>query len=185
MPPRVPLPDRPLTYGAVGATRRDDLVINPPAGFRGIERRVRLGEGAARWTFATTELMTWGLQRRSGMRVIRSEDRGPDAPLQQGDNADVRIAFGPLRIGAPVRVVYIVVETERVGFGYGTLPGHPECGEEAWIVDRRPDGSVWLTIRAFSHPATPALWAVYPILRLTQEFYTRRYERALAGPLDG
>lgn len=33
----------------------------------------------------------------------------------------------------PARIAYFVEETgavERFGFGYGTLPGHAECGEE-------------------------------------------------------
>jgi uncharacterized protein (UPF0548 family) len=44
---------------------------------------------------------------------------------------------------------------------------------------------VWLTIRAFSRPASWIFWIGYPILRLMQEIYTARYERALSGPIEG
>jgi uncharacterized protein (UPF0548 family) len=89
-------------------------------------------------------------------------------------------AFG---IAAPVRVVYVIDEPDRVGFAYGTLPGHPESGEEVFEVSRTEDGSVWLTIRAFSRPSQWWWWAVYPALRVAQYVFTRRYLRALAGPL--
>ncbi|MEJ1231303.1 MAG: DUF1990 domain-containing protein [Galbitalea sp.] len=80
-------------------------------------------------------------------------------------------------------VVYVVDRPARKGFAYGTLPGHPESGEESWMLDRSEDGSVWLTIRAFSRPSSGGWWVAYPILRLVQAAFTRRYERALAGPI--
>jgi len=42
---------------------------------------------------------------------------------------------------------------------------------------------VWIVIRAFSRPSAWYWWAVAPVLRATQWFYTRRYLRALAGPI--
>ena len=50
------------------------------------------------------------------------------------------------RSTAPVRVVYVIDEPNRKGFAYGTLDGHPESGEESWIVDQTDDGSVWLIV---------------------------------------
>lgn len=44
------------------------------------------------------------------------------------------VGAGPLRLRAPCRVVYTVTESRRRGFAYGTLPGHPECGEEAFVI---------------------------------------------------
>jgi hypothetical protein len=110
---------------------------------------------------------------------------GPDGTpfLRPGDTANLVIPFGPMHIGSPVRIVYVVDTPNRKGFAYGTLPGHPESGEESWMLDRSDDGSIWLTIRAFSRPSTPAWWLVYPVLRIMQDIYTRRYERALAGPI--
>ncbi|HEV8560641.1 MAG TPA: DUF1990 family protein [Actinophytocola sp.] len=43
---------------------------------------------------------------------------------------------------APGRVVHVVEEEHRRGFAYGTLPGHPECGEEAFLLERHADGTV-------------------------------------------
>jgi uncharacterized protein (UPF0548 family) len=100
-----------------------------------------------------------------------------------GETAVMLLGWGPLSIRIPVRIVYTIDEPTRRGFAYGTLPGHPESGEEAFIVEQRDDESVWLTIRAFSRPAHPALWAVYPVLRLFQAIFTSRYEHALTRPL--
>ncbi|WP_338401196.1 DUF1990 domain-containing protein [Galbitalea soli] len=110
---------------------------------------------------------------------------GPDGTpfLRPGDTAMLRIPFGPFRVGAPVRVVLVIDEPARKGFAYGTLKGHPVSGEEAWVVEKADDGSIWMTIRSFSRPASGWWRLVYPALRLSQEAYTRRYERALAGPI--
>lgn len=210
--------ERPVSYGAVGATQAPDLLRYPPVGFRPIERRVRIGHGDERWDYAWTQLFTWGVQRLSGMRIEVSDTPGevtaltytpvgfdaggnpvtpamvdetgealfgPDgtAFLRPGDTANLVIPFGPFRVGSPVRIVYVIDEPARKGYAYGTLPGHPESGEESWLLTRSDDGSVWLTIRAFSRPSTGGWWLVYPVLRIVQEVYTRRYERALAGPL--
>jgi len=105
--------------------------------------------------------------------------------LKAGDTAVLGIPFFLWRVKAPARVVYVIDEPDRKGFAYGTMTGHPENGEEAFIVERQDDGSVWLRIRAFSRPASALWWVVYPVLRLTQEFFTRRYERSLAGPISG
>ena len=126
----------------------------------------------------------------AGMPIVPSASGddvvfGPDGRpfVAPGHTALLIIPFGPFGIPAPVRVVYIIDEPKRKGFAYGTLPGHPENGEEAFIVDQKPDGSVWITIRAFSRPATWYWWALYPFLRAVQEHYTKRYLRALAGPI--
>jgi uncharacterized protein (UPF0548 family) len=103
--------------------------------------------------------------------------------VRPGDTAILLLGWGPASLRIPVRVVYLIDEPTRRGFAYGTLPGHPESGEEAFVVELREDESVWLTIRAFSRPAHPALWVVYPVLRLFQAIFTSRYEHALTRPL--
>jgi uncharacterized protein (UPF0548 family) len=213
-----PLWQVPVTYGAIGGTRAGDLMTYPPKGYRPLERRVRIGHGAARWDFAWTETLSWGIQRRSGLKVealpapaeataatytpvafdaegapvqaavVGEAGEAVYAPsgaplLRPGDTARMRMAFWPFRI--PARVVYVVDEPGRRGFAYGTLPGHPERGEEAFIVEHLADDSVWLVIRAFSRPAGPLVWIGAPFARLLQALYTARYERALAGPLPG
>lgn len=104
------------------------------------------------------------------------------ALIRPGDIALLKLLLWPARI--PARVVYVIDEPDRKGFAYGTLPGHPERGEEAFVVERRADDTVWLVIRAFSRPSNAFFWAAYPALRMMQAIFTARYERALAGPID-
>lgn len=189
--------ETPVTYGAVGATQAADLLRYPPSGYRPVERRARIGHGDVRFEWACASAMSWGIQKGSGFRVTLAGGQpeshtgetvfGPDGTpfLRPGDTAMLRIPIvGPLAIKAPVRVLYLVEEPKRRGFAYGTLPGHPEDGEEAFIVTQNDDGSVWLTVRAFSRPSSRRWWMVYPVLRLAQELLTRRYLRALAVPID-
>jgi uncharacterized protein (UPF0548 family) len=172
-----------LTYRDVGATARPDLLDNPPRGFRPMVRKAQIGHGEATFACAAHETMRFGIQRRAGLRVMRGVGlANGDVPLREGDIALLRLA-GPLAV-APiaVQIVSVVDEPRRRGFVYGTRRGHPESGEESFVVEWRDDDSVWLEIRAFSRPAHPVLWLGYPLLRLLQEIYTRRYLRVLADP---
>lgn len=173
---RRPVAELALSYADVGATQRPDLLDAPPPGFRPMVRRARIGAGEERWEFARREILRFGIQRRSGLRVPPTAAR--DA-VRVGDSAVLRV--GPFRI--PVRIVAVFDEPTRCGFVYGTLPGHPECGEESFVVERAPDGAVAVEIRAFSRPASLVYRLGSPLLRLLQELFTRRYLRALAGPL--
>jgi len=99
--------------------------------------------------------------------------------LTAGTTATLSIDAYGRTVEAPVRVVYVVDEPRRKGFGYGTLEGHPESGEESWVVDQTDDGSVWLTIRVFSRPSSLRWRLVAPALRRQQAVYTKRYLKAL------
>lgn len=79
----------------------------------------------------------------------------------------------------PARVLELIDEPVRRGFVYGTLPGHPERGEEAFLVTIDDDGTVRVIVQGFSRPG-PGIWTLgSPALRLVQAIYTRRYLRAL------
>lgn len=208
--PRSTFTGNPVTYGAIGGTLAPDLLRYPPSGYRAEEHSVRLGSGAERFAAASASLMTWGVQRGSGIEVTdtrpgtgtlyaglvfnpdgtpvaeqpspQAEERfGPDGSpyITAGMTAVLKLKFAGLRVKAPVRVIYVVDEPDRVGFAYGTLEGHPESGEESWIVEHREDDSVWLTIRMFSRPATPLYRLAGPVLRSGQKRFTKRYLRAL------
>jgi uncharacterized protein (UPF0548 family) len=79
---------------------------------------------------------------------------------------------GPVQITAPRQVVYVVQEPARRGFAYGTLPGHLESGEEAFVIERHDDDTVTFTITAFSRPATLLARAAGPAGRIIQHRIT-------------
>jgi uncharacterized protein (UPF0548 family) len=202
--------DEAVTYGAVGGTQAADLLYYPPKGYRPFERVVRLGSGDERFQSAVMSLMTWGVQRGSGIEVteahegtgeqysgiIFNED-GTPSELQEhrasetvfaedgspyianGMTAVLKVPVWPLTFSAPVRIVYVIDEQKRAGFAYGTLKGHPESGEEAFIVEQAEDGAVWFILRRFSRPGTGFFRGLAPVLRLQQRRFTKRYLRAL------
>src|SRR3954447_20011650 len=159
-----------LTYEHVGATR--DAVL--PAGYGQLDRKVPIGRGRAVFERAAEALLTWRMHRGAGLDVTAESGRA--AP---GVTVVARFGWGPLRVPAPCRVVYVADTPDARGFAYGTLPGHPERGEEAFVVRLTPDGEVVLHIRAFSKPATLLARAGGPVTGLIQRYVTSRYVRAL------
>ena len=100
-----------------------------------------------------------------------------------GTTVTLEVPVGPFRKRMSVRVVYVIDEPTRKGFAYGTLPGHPISGEEAFILDQDEDGAVWLTIRTLARPATTGWRVLTPALAAFRSDYLRKYLAALSGPI--
>jgi hypothetical protein len=80
----------------------------------------------------------------------------------------------------------MVDEPRRRGFAYGTLAGHPESGEEAFMIEHHDDDTVSFKVTAFSRPATRLAKLAGPVGAVVQRQVTVRYLRSLgkiAGPL--
>jgi uncharacterized protein (UPF0548 family) len=157
----------PLTYEPVGATHDGGPL---PFGFHHLRQRYVVGHGDAAFAHAATVLMTWQMHRRAGMRVSASGHAiEPDEV--------VLCRLGPLRV--PCRVLWVRDEPDAQGFGYGTLPGHPEAGEEAFVVSRARDGLVSLSVTAYSVPGMLLTRLAGPVGRLGQQVMVGRYAEAL------
>lgn len=156
-----------FTYDEVGATAGE-----MPVGYAHLEReRVMLASDFER---GADRLMQWQVHETSGLSVTASAHR------VEADGV-VEMFLGPrwLAIRAVCRVVYIVDEPDRVGFAYGTLPGHAESGEEAFILERL-DGVARFTVRAFSKPATRLARLGGPVTSVAQTLMAKRYLEAVA-----
>jgi uncharacterized protein (UPF0548 family) len=153
----------PLTYSAVGAT----ATASPP-GYRPLSlcRTLRRRD----FDSAVQDLMTWRVHRRAGLQVAASSPQ-----VHQDALVEMRLGIGPVAMRIPCRVIYVVDEPERRGFAYGTLPGHPESGEELFLLHRRRDDQVEFTIKAFSRPASLPTRVGGPVARWVQDAMTRRY----------
>ena len=123
---------------------------------------------------AERDLLEWWMHSRAGLRVGAS-----DIPLRPGTVVLMRWGPGPLSVPIPCRVVTVIDEPRRRGFTYGTLPGHPEAGEESFVLEHLDDGSVRFVITARSRPASTPARLVGPIAGAAQRFMTQRYPRAL------
>lgn len=141
--------------------------------FRRSEASAVIGSGDATWQRAAADLLRWKVKTRSGFRV---ED---DRPVTPGDELIVTARVLGITVREPIRVEDVVAHTDRVGFSYRTLPGHPVSGEEAFIVHRDGD-DVTLTIRSLTGPSPRLPWRpLFPVLQLAQLVVRRRYLRAL------
>ena len=85
---------------------------------------------------------------------------------------------------AACRGVSVVSEPDKFGFAYGTLPGHPERGEEAFTVERRREGALF-GVRVFSQPVDALVRLSGPFGRAAQQIATRRYVAAMARYTSG
>ncbi|MDJ0391900.1 DUF1990 domain-containing protein [Rhodococcus sp. G-MC3] len=155
-----------LSYPEIGATR------GPlPRGYHHIDRRVPIGHGRAAFEAAVTALLGWEMHRRSGLGV-----KADTATAATGST--VVLTLGPVRI--PCRVVYVVDEGSRAGFAYGTLDGHPEQGEERFVIEYdESDATVFAHITAFSRPGRWFTKLGGPAGRVVQKLFTDRYFAAL------
>ena len=112
-----------LTYAPVGAT-----ATVPPAGYVVDHTRIKLGEGKAIFQAAQSALKHW-----DHFRLGWVQTHPPDTPLKVGQVVAVLARIFGFWWQSACRIVYVVDEegaVQRFGFAYGTLPEHPESGEE-------------------------------------------------------
>ncbi len=156
----------PLTYAEVGATAGA-----LPAGYTHVRLSHRIGSGRDRFHRAAEAILRYGMLRGAGLTVTATTDAA-----QVG--TDVLGRLGPF--SAPCRVVFVLDEPDRRGFAYGSLPGHPVCGEELFAVRFDPaDGGVYTEVVAFSRPARWWSRLGEPAVALVQRIVTHRYLEAV------
>jgi uncharacterized protein (UPF0548 family) len=152
------------TYAEVGATHPAAQL--PGTGYNHLHVETRIG-GPETFEPAAQAILTWRMHRAAGMLVTAE-------PAHEGQRIVGRL--GPFRV--PCQVIWTLHEPTRAGFGYGTLPGHPEHGEEAFVVEFRPDG-VWFAVTAFSRPAAWFTRAAGPLIVQLQHGYAHILGRRL------
>jgi uncharacterized protein (UPF0548 family) len=154
----------PFTYGEVGQSARD-----LPSGYTTFSKTATLVKTRG-FDIATAALLSWQVQQRAGIHLAASS-----ALVETDAVVLLRFGFGPFGVRAPCRVVYVIDEPLRRGFAYGTLPGHPESGEESFVLTLGDDGRIGFTITAFSRPATALAKLGGPVNRAVQRAITSRY----------
>ncbi len=158
-----------LTYTEVGATAGE-----LPPGYHHVRKARRIGHGRVVFEQAADALFHGAVQRRAGAEITLSE-----APLRTGTRVDMRLRLGLLRFTAPCIVVWSERTDDHAGFAYGTLPGHPERGEERFELTLHENGEVTFLIVAFSAPGRWFTRIGAPVGRMVQAWATRRYLETL------
>ena len=155
--------DEPFTYAEVGATN-----ATPPGGYNVDHNRIQLGSGEATYRVAVEALKKWRHFELGWVAIVPHGVR-----VEVGATVAVKArAFGTWSLNA-TRVVYVIDESRRFGFAYGTLPDHVEQGEERFLVEWRTDDSVWYDILAFSRPQHPLVKLSAPLARRLQRQFAR------------
>jgi uncharacterized protein (UPF0548 family) len=164
------LASAPFSYPEVGATQDDEL---PPGYAHGGSTAV-VGHGEEAFARAVEAVFEWRMQKGVGLRVRAS---GP--PTRPGTVVVLTAGLPRFGYDIPCRVVWARTDGDERGFAYGSLPGHPESGEESFLVTLRPDGAVVFTTRVFSRLASPLARLGGPLSRAVQAAAISRYVTAV------
>lgn len=159
-----------LTYptGLRGASLR--LATDRPApslgldGWQITDRSLVLGQGRDCYAAASRRLLTWQAHAHACIRVNRA-----------GDEVSLRI--GP--VTSRCRILRERRTGRRTELVYGTLPGHVESGEEAFLIELGADGTVRGRCVAFSRPARWWARVGAPGTRAAQLLITDAYLRGM------
>ncbi len=163
-----------VDYDHVGSTLEPDIGAARRAGRHVGRQELVVGRGDDDFDRAVEGLRQWACHRGIRARVV------PDgAAVEEGGTVLVVLPAGPFSIVVPNRIVAVVDEDDRFGFAYGTLPGHQERGEECFLVERRPNGSVVGVIGVDARTATRAARLADPAVRRFQGVAISRYLRGL------
>jgi uncharacterized protein (UPF0548 family) len=157
-----------VTYPEVGASAGSDL----PAGYAHDRATVVLGTGQAVFDRAVAALRDWQPQRGSDFSVAAT------GPIAEGATVALAVRLPLAYAVVTGRVVYVEDDADRFAFAYGTLPIHPEQGEERFAVERTGD-EVTFGIVAFSRLANPILRIGTPVARVLQHRAARSYLDAM------
>jgi uncharacterized protein (UPF0548 family) len=158
------------TYIDVGAT----IAGHRPDGYRHDLYETEIGHGNADFERAVTGLRGWRAHDLPGVGVF------PEAlVVRPGATVIVTLGLRVMSLAAPCRIVGTIDEPNRWGFAYGTLPGHPEQGEECFVVSIAEAHIVRFTITAFSRPGGALTRFAGPVGRAVQKKGTESYLGAL------
>jgi uncharacterized protein (UPF0548 family) len=161
---------QPFSYNFVGCTREQPVAAR---GWKIDHHRVLLGHGPEVFTRGRAAIDTWEMFPSKIAKVF-----GHDVPRENLPVAVLyRVSFFPLWLLMPARVVHTIHDTitrgghtiNRYGFAYGTLPDHPERGEERFLIEwNRSDDTVHYDLLAISQPRHFLARAGYPYTRHEQ-----------------
>ncbi|SMB81645.1 Uncharacterized protein, UPF0548 family [Deinococcus hopiensis KR-140] len=154
-----------LSYAPAGMTDSPEV----PPGMQAMNESVLLGHGQMCFERARAALMAWQTHRLKWLSLQA------DGPPRVGQTVLLGAYLGPLTWLFGCRVVAVTDSPVAYAYTYGTLPGHPECGEERFRLELHPDQRLTFSLRAYSRPAGPLIRVVQPLATLAQRAGSKAY----------
>lgn len=154
----------PYSYPEIGRSQQED----PVAGYNNDLNTIELGWGEGVWLAAKEAVRQWKMFPGGWAYIVPCTP-----PIQQHETVGMVAQVVGLWWLNSCRIVYVIDDEHQFGFAYGTLPGHVECGEELFIVERDEGGRVRYRLRAFSRPRFWMARLAYPIARAYQRKFVR------------
>ena len=160
------------TYAPMGVTLEPTTPME--------QHRAVLGSGEKTFRQARAALQGWQTHQSRWLRLY------PDTvPPTEGRTVLVLLTFGGLCLAFGCRIVRVSDGEHAFGFAYGSLPGHPERGEELFLVEWHADDRVTFTLRAHSQPANRVYLLGRPLGELMRFLGTRQYLKAMQRAATG
>ena len=113
----------------------------------------------------------------------RAGIRTDGSPLEAGATVGIAARTFGVWMRFACRVVDLDEAANRFGFTYATLTGHPERGQERFVLSLADDGRVDLIITARSAGGWWVTRLAGPIARTLQRRFTERYAAAMAAEI--
>ncbi|WP_169836030.1 DUF1990 domain-containing protein [Corynebacterium aquilae] len=155
-----------------------------PRGWHLTDVQQVLGCGEDVFDAAWDRVRTWQMHNCTAAHV------GDQPPAEVGQVVSIQFRPGGVRVGPrnnPCVVVDVVDTVEPDGscvraLIYGTLDGHAECGEEAFVLTLHTDGTVVGRCVAFSRQAWWVAKCGRPLAQRMQKAAAAAYVRAMVRP---
>lgn len=171
----------PLSYGPAGFTESGSDFSHTPHGFVRDHTRSEIGRGKAQFQAAKYGFLAWAQFDLGWVRVVNA-----GTAIDPGQVVAVEAhTLGIWSVNIS-RILYVIDEETRFGFGYGTTPLHVERGEERFLLEFDPvSGAVHYDLLAISQPAHWLAKLGHPYARSQQRRFARESHRRMRNLLSG
>ena len=160
-----------VTYPEVGASFGE-----PPGGYSASSATLPAGRGNTGMLLARRAIREWAGHQEAGV-VLEPEV----PPIEEGSVLALAAPLMGVWVTAACRIVRVLDTDDAFGFAYGSLPHHPEVGEECFVARRRSDDTVEVEVKVFSNPATRLARLGGPASLWLRDRALRHYVVGLAG----
>jgi uncharacterized protein (UPF0548 family) len=159
----------PGSYGIALNTQCGPDELHVPKGFVRDHSRSKIGHGHSAFEASKAAFRQWQQFNLGWVRVAN-----PEAAIELDEIVAVEAHTLGLWTVNYSRILYVIDEHNRFGFGYGTTALHVERGEERFLLEFYPvSGEIYFDLLAVSQPAHWLTWLAYPYTRSRQHKFAR------------